>query len=291
MGGLGAIGAALTQSMRIRGLEVYVSTSRDSAIEEFTKVLTHYSAVRLIAAGYFDLVINASGPGDVREGQHEWLEVTSSAQRVLQSSSTPGILLSSIRVFNNDGRRREEDDAGDSRNEYGHQNYLNELLWMKQDRGGANQPSRQHILRLCNVFIVPTSPNHPQNSLLPWSLIGPKDTWTNEIVVKSCPFVSRQFVNADDIANALLLIATNESSPRVCASVPGYQLTLGEIASLVGQVASKHQGQYPKITFGHDASPDVSVNEGWLYRAGWRSRLTTSEILRGLRTYMTLKLQ
>lgn len=260
VGVLGEVGGAVADALATRGHEIrHVTTRRDAA---------HGRVLWIGDEGVFDgvhLVVNASGPGDHRK-ERDWRAAGDAVMDAVAAISTPKVLLSTIRVLEGAGSDFDEDAPAQPSTHYGQSNAQLESQWLAE----AGDDAR--VLRLMNIITVPTYRGSPQERLLPWSL-ALEGLDSGAIGVRSGRHQGRSFVDADDIARALELLALSQGPP-VIASAPGAWFSLGELAEAVRSAFVDAELPAPPVTFGSDVAHPPRCRTGWLAAQGWTTTLS-----------------
>lgn len=261
LGALGEVGRTLSAALETLGHHVIGVSSR-APILTHPAIISSSDLVATLESGGVDLLVNAAGPGDRRpEGRaaHSMhLEVLESGERC----GVPSVLISTTRVLEGVDGSRDEEMSPEPRSPYAEANAKSEEAWLAH--GGSC------VLRMSNYLAPPKSWDSPQAGLLPWSLVT-EALATGEIIVRSAPESSREFVSSLDVARALVMLGEVEDLPRLCAAAPGVSLTMGELVSSVIDVVRELGVAAPEVTFGEECVVIPGVNPGWLSSRGWRS--------------------
>ena len=140
-GALGEVGSHLEQSLTKSGHRVVPVSSRPVA-----GVVSYTEALRLIAAGEIDLVVNAGGRGDRREVDRTGLDAAQALSEIEVPVAIPAILISTTRVLEGDPGVAKESDVGAATTEYAMANLENESAWLSLPTFSSR------VLRLTNFF-------------------------------------------------------------------------------------------------------------------------------------------
>ena len=268
-GALGEVGSSVASALRALGHEVSGASSR--APLEGADALALSEAADLIRGGDVDLVVNAAGRGDRRTAERTGTTATAVLGPAIRASGTPAVLLSTTRVLEGLTEPCTEDAAPAPRTPYAQANADNEREWL------GSGPSAG-VLRIANYFCAPMGRDTPQSLLLPWSLLD-EALRTGAIGVRSAPDTSREFVSADDVARALLVVAECPSPDRVCSTAPGFPLTLADLTSAVAEACMRAGVAAPSVQFGTETGSTTQVQAVWLAHRGWQTKLTQERIV------------
>lgn len=190
---------------------------------------------------------------------------------VIRESGVAGILVSTTRVLEGWERDVPEDAEPRPTSPYGEANAALEAEWRAAGGHAAS------VLRISNYFCAPSTRESPQAQLLPWSLVT-EAMATGSISVRSSSDTSREFVDAADVAAALIELSRAEEG-RVVATVPGAVLTLAQLVESVSGAFADADLARPTATFGPGpAAAQPRSLPGWLAGQGWRSRLTPDAV-------------
>jgi GDP-L-fucose synthase len=89
----------------------------------------------------------------------------------------------------------------------------------------------------------------------------------------------REFLHADDLADALRFLLENYDSPEIINVGCGYDMTIRELAQLVAKVV----GVDAELTFDAskpDGTPRKLLDTGRLQKLGWKSRISLEDGIR-----------
>jgi nucleoside-diphosphate-sugar epimerase len=223
-----------------------------------------------VSDGRIDLVVNAAGRGDRRPGERTGTDSTAILAPAIASSGTSAVLLSTMRVLEGYSEPVPDDAPPRPTTPYAEANALHEAQWLASTSTGT-------VLRLANYFCAPLSVESPQAQLLPWSLVT-EALASGTITVRSSRDTMREFVDATDVASALLILSAAPEA-RVVATAPGVVVSLDDLAGAVSLALADTGRTRPVISFG--PGPSVSPPRclpGWLAHQGWRSRLTPDSV-------------
>lgn len=268
VGATGEVGSTVADALLRAGHSALRVSSR-APLADAPELMSVPHGIEEVRSGGVDLVVNCSGRGDRRQVERTGLEGTSAFARAARGTSTPSVLVSTTRVLEGYGSDFREDATARPTTPYAIANAASEAAWLT-DGGLA-------VLRITNYFCAPMTADSPQSLLLPWSLVT-EGLDTGSIVVRSGAATTRQFVDADDVARAVVLLAAAAEPPRICATSPGVSFTLGELAHLCQQAVASVTGVSPEAQFGPDTKPAPECHPGWLGTQGWQSRLTSGRI-------------
>jgi nucleoside-diphosphate-sugar epimerase len=134
------------------------------------------------------------------------------------------------------------------------------------------------VLRLVNFFCLPSDPESPQTKLLPWSLL--LEGWqTGSIGVRSGASVVKEFVDADDVARAIEILAHNPSPNRTVVAGPGARMNLRALVDASRRACSHAGRREVRASFGQEAGGSTwSMAPGWLVKHGWASNLSSDQM-------------
>lgn len=273
LGALGEVGRSLSQSLIDRGHEVIPASSR-APLGHFPNMVSIDSVISRLKAGTADLVVNCAGRGDRRIADRTGTDATQLIAPLLSRSGIPGVLLSTTRVLEGYSGLVKEDAEPCPTSAYGQANSENERLWLDARAEGG----QLSVLRLTNFFADPMASDSPQSLLLPWSLIQ-EAVAQRSITMRSGPNVSKDFIAADDVVAALEILARHSDAPKLCATAPGFQVTLSQLAEMCAVAVESLSLDSPKMSFGPDGEISSQLGAGWLSSKGWSCRLTTEAMI------------
>ena len=270
MGALGEVGSSVSCALSDLGHEVLPVSSRAGSSDVGAHSLE--DAVHLVAAGDIDLVVNAAGRGDKRLVSREPTLVSGAVGEACESAGVRGVLISTVRVLEGFTESVAGSAPAQCHSDYACANADNEQEWL------AAAPEFGHVLRLANYFCAPMGVDSPQTQLLPWSLVT-EALSDGRITVRSASSVTREFVSARDVAQALVAIAQAESPARVCSTVPGLRLTIEQLTNFVREAFGNCGLALPEVSFGIDTASGPTLLPDWLAGTGWASTLTAGEVV------------
>lgn len=260
-GALGEVGRTVSSALEGLGHSVVRVSARADLLGD-DAILSLVAAVEAVDEARVDVVLNCAGRGDRRLVDRPDATATSVLAPALARSGVPGVLLSTTRVMEGVEADFADDALAVPTTPYGLANAANEKAWL--DLGGPSA----HVVRITNYFAPPLALDSPQAGLLPWSLVT-EGLATGHIGVRSGPSLTKEFVSARDLAEAVLLIVTDPSSARVCSTTPGTALSLQELV-LACQGAFADLGLLvPSASFGPDGPGGPRCLPGWLASRGW----------------------
>src|SRR6516165_8086680 len=100
-----------------------------------------------------------------------------------------------------------------------------------------------------------------------------------EVVIWGTGTPRREFLHADDLADALRFLLENYDSPEIINVGCGYDVTIRELAQLVAKVV----GVDAELTFDAskpDGTPRKLLDTGRLQKLGWKSRISLEDGIR-----------
>ena len=266
-GAMGEVGHGLQQALINHGHTVMPVSSR-APFNEHPDVVPLSTAVSALSAEEIDLVVNASGPGDHRGESRDAL---SWSTELLQAvGDIPAVLISSTRVLEGVGETVREPAAPLPTTSYGRANAAMEAIWLRSRHAS--------VIRLVNFFGAPQSNDSPQTRLLPWSLL--LEGWTTGAVhVRSSPSTIKEFIDADDAAAAIEILATKQPSDRVVVAGPGTSLSMRQLAEAVTVAIGEISGRKTATTFGDETSSlSTDIQAEWLGNHGWSATLSLERV-------------
>ena len=266
-GATGEVGHGLQRAFINRGHTVMSVSSRAPLIEH-PDVVPLATAVSALSAGKFDLVVNASGPGDHRGESRDALGW--STQLLGAVGNIPAVLISSTRVLEGSGGTVCESAEPRPTTAYGRANAAMEASWL--------QHRHASVIRLVNLFGAPVSHDSPQIRLLPWSLL--LEGWTTGGVhVRSNPSATKNFIDANDAAAAIEILATKQPSDRLVVAGPGTSLSMRQLAEAASVAIEKTSGRETETTFGDESSSlSTDIQAEWLGNHGWSATLSLKRV-------------
>lgn len=259
-GALGEVGRTVSVALSASGHEVVGVSSR--APVHGAPVIGMAEARDLVAQGRVQAVLNAAGRGDRRSSERTGLDASARLAPVIQSSGTPAVLLSTMRVLEGYDGAVAEDAPAHPNTAYGEANAEGERRWLE-----AAGPTAS-VLRIANYFCTPSAVDSPQALLLPWSLVTEALT-TGSIAVRSGPQTTREFVSAGDVAAAVVTLVADRPASRVCATVPGWLASLGELVAATRHGFELAGRPAPEVSFGEEGRAHAPSSPGWLADKGW----------------------
>lgn len=282
VGALGEVGHSVGAALTRLGHEVLPVSSRSHNVDG--SVHSVESAARLIASGDVDLVVHAGGRGDKRglgpDATGQVVPVTRIIGQACEDSGTRGVLISTVRVLESATEALPGSAPAQCHSDYARANAANETLWLEC------APTCGVVLRLANYFCAPMDSDSPQTHLLPWSLVVEAMN-SGAITVRSAPEVSREFVDAHDVAAAVITIATDENPAQVCSTIPGLHLSLAELTSSVCEAFTVVGRPVPTVSFGADRAGGPDLLPDWLAEHGWASTLTPPKVTRAIAEWLS----
>ena len=275
-GALGEVGTSVARALAGMG-HVVVPVSGRAPLSERPDVFDLDTAAGLVRGAGVDGVVVASGRGDRRETARTRTESTVVLASAAREGGVPSVLLSTTRVLEGAERVAGEDAAPAPLTPYARANADNEHQWRRS--GGAT------VLRIANYFCEPSTPDSPQRGLLPWSLVD-EALDHGMITVRSGPSLAKEFVDAADVAAAVVLLLESPQRPDVCATMPGSRFTMRDLADAAGQGLVAAGLTLPVVTFGADDVVAGGPVSGWLMEHGWAARLNVDVIADSIRAWV-----
>ena len=269
LGALGEVGSRVSEALALRHEVLRVSSRPNAAREASIAHLDSFLAD--LERGALDAVLNAAGPGDRRASERSLSRVEAVAG-ACRASGVPAIAVSTVRVLEGYGEI-EITETAEPRPEspYAEANARHETAWLAA--GG----SLACVLRLANVLVLPSDDDSPQMPLLPWSLAS-EAVATGSITVRSAPSLAKGFVNADDIARAVELLAGASDRPMIAATTPASSLSLERLADSVSDGLHLAGLTRPRLSFGSGGSAGPAIVPGWLDTRGWSASVTSESV-------------
>jgi nucleoside-diphosphate-sugar epimerase len=275
VGTLGEVGCAVAAALAAQGA-VVIPVSARAPHADHPGILDLTEAVDEIASCSVDGVLVASGRGDRRPGPRTGQEATEVLGNAACEAGLRSVLVSTTRVL--EGTPGAAEDAPSCpATPYAQANADNESTWL--EAGGMS------VLRITNFFCVPSSSTSPQHQLLPWSLAH-EALQDGIISVRSAPGMTKEFVDADDVASAVAILMSAADPPRVCATTPGAPFSMSDLVKAVSRGFVLAGRDAPKVAFGDLMSPGATLPPGWLASKGWRARLTGEVVAHALGTWL-----
>ena len=266
-GATGEVGHGLQEALLRRGHTVMPVSSR-APLREHRDVVPLSTAVSALSAGKVDLVVNASGPGDHRGESRDALGW--STQLLGVAANIPAVLISSTRVLEGIGGTVCESAEPRPTTAYGRANAAMEASWL--------QNSYASVIRLVNFFGRPLTQDSPQTRLLPWSLL--LEGWTTGAVhVRSSSSTTKDFIDADDAAAAIEVLATKQPGDRLVVAGPGTSLSMRQLAEAASAAIEETSGRATATTFGDESSSlSTDIHAEWLGNHGWSATLSLKRV-------------
>ena len=266
-GATGEVGHGLQEALVGRGHTVMPVSSR-APLKEHPDVVPLSTAVSALSAGKVDLVVNASGPGDHRGESRDALGW--STQLLGVAANIPAVLISSTRVLEGIGGSVCGSAEPRPTTAYGRANAAMEASWL--------QSHHASVIRLVNFFGAPLSHDSPQTRLLPWSLL--LEGWTTGGVhVRSSPSSTKEFIDANDAAAAIEILATKQPSDRLVVAGPGTGLSMRQLAEAASGAIGQVSGRETETTFGDESSSfSTDIHAEWLGNHGWSATLSLKRV-------------
>lgn len=269
IGASGEVGSSIFREFMQQGHEV-VGVSRRAPMAHHRSLLSLEQCHALLNDNHFDLLVDAAGRGDHRADFQGGTPIASALAPSAERTGTPVVVLSTIRVMEGYSGTSTEDEFPRPVSDYAVANAHRERSWCVSDQA--------RILRMVNFLSTPQDKNSPQSSVLPWSLVK-EALESGQMTVRSAPSSQKQFISAADLVRAILLIAVSTDAPVRCWTVPGFTMTLEEMASAVKAAISRLDLAQPSVTFGSEFPPRPHLEPGWLANNGWLSELAFSNIV------------
>ena len=266
-GATGEVGCGLQQALINRGHAVVPVSSR-APLREHPDVVPLSAAVFALSTRKVDLVVNASGPGDHRGESRDALGW--STQLLGAVGDIPAILISSTRVLEGINGTVCESAEPRPASAYGRANAAMEASWLQNHHAS--------VIRLVNFFGAPLSHDSPQTRLLPWSLL--LEGWTTGAVhVRSSPSTTKEFIDADEAAAAIEVLATKQPSDRVVVAGPGTSFSMRQLAEAASVAIGEVSGRETATTFGDETSShSTHIQAEWLGNHGWSATLSLKRV-------------
>ena len=266
-GATGEVGHGLQEALVGRGHTVMPVSSR-APLKEHPDVVPLATAVSALSAGKVDLVVNAGGPGDHRGESRDALGWSTQLLGVI--GDIPAVLISSTRVLEGIGGTVCESAEPRPASAYGRANAAMEASWLQNHHAS--------VIRLVNFFGAPTSHDSPQTRLLPWSLL--LEGWTTGAVnVRSSPSRTKEFIDANDVAAAIEILATKQPSDRLVVAGPGTSLSMRQLAEAASEAIGQVSGRETTTTFGDELSSlSRDIHAEWLGNHGWGATLSLKRV-------------
>ena len=281
LGGAGEVGSAVAAHFAMHDHTVTKVSSRPMMAQH--GFMSIDDAARLVCTNKASLVVNASGPGDIRGSNHAWISRASAVAEACQASKTPSVLISTTRVMEGYEQDYEENDPPRPRTEYGRGNALSEAFWLE------HAGDRATVIRATNVFLEPSHRDSPQTRLLPWSLVL-EGVERGEIVIRSSRSSIKYFISIADLCSAIEIVHQTQPIPRVVVTTPAISLTLSQLTDIAQRAIQNTLGWDISTRFGSDEAKARRCESGWLSEHHWESKLDPCLVQAGMESWLKMTL-
>ena len=282
LGGAGEVGSAVAAHFAMHDHTVTKVSSRPIMAQQ--GFLSIDDAAGIICAKKVSLVVNASGPGDIRGSNDAWISRASAVAQACRASRTPSVLISTTRVMEGYEQDYEENDPPQPRTEYGRGNALSEALWLEHAGDQAT------VIRATNVFLEPSYRDSPQTRLLPWSLVL-EGVERGEIVIRSSRSSIKYFISIADLCSAIETVHQTQQNPRVVVTTPAISLTLSQLTDIAQRAIQNTLGWDISARFGIDETRALRCESGWLHEHQWESKLDPCLLQARMESWLKMTLE
>lgn len=279
IGGLGELGKSIGAELTRREHNVVNVTRREGRSSK--QAVTTHAASKLIEQGWAEIAIVIPRLGPKRLEQAPILDNEElSLYEIIKISEFRVVLLSTILTLEGYGHDVREYSSGKAASEYGRGNVSYENYFL------GNFGPQLSVLRLTNIFFIPSSKASEQNMVMPWPLLS-ESLRLGQIEIKRLESDSIHFVSPVDVVKAIEILFSHSPPKRVCVTRPGLEITFFDLAEVAKLVVFEQTSSAVGVSFGSAASPTPGIRGGWLASKGWKTELTQSKLRRTMNEWLT----